>query len=332
MERAADRPSDAPARGPEPGGAAEVDLSLVVPVYNEAPALAELFRQARDVLDRCGHPWEMLFVDDGSTDGSDRILTALHEEDGRVRVVQLRANYGKAAALSAGFRECGGEVVVTMDGDLQDDPREIPRLLGKLEEGYDLVTGWKRRRRDPLRRVLASKLFNASARLLSNLRLRDLNSGFKIMRHEVAHEIPLYGELHRFMPLLAHWRGFRVGEVAVEHRVRPYGKSKYGWGRAFRGAMDLITVAFLSRFRRRPAHFFGLLGTVLGGAGVLVVLYVLWLRLAYGNIQNRHPLLIGAVVLIVVGVQVFTTGLLGELLAEAQDRRELHYAVRKKLG
>jgi len=291
-----------------------------------------LVREVREALSGTSLAYEVIAVDDGSVDDTFEVLARLRGEDPRLKVIRFSRNFGQTAALAAGFAHATGGVIVSLDGDLQNDPADIPRLLAKLEQGYDLVTGWKRRRRDPLRRVLASKLFNASARLLSNLRLRDLNSGFKIMRREVAHEIPLYGELHRFMPLLAHWRGFRVGEVAVEHRVRPYGKSKYGWGRAFRGAMDLITVAFLSRFRRRPAHFFGLLGTVLGGAGVLVVLYVLWLRLAYGNIQNRHPLLIGGVVLIVVGVQVFTTGLLGELLAEAQDRRELHYAVRKKLG
>jgi glycosyltransferase involved in cell wall biosynthesis len=333
MEHALRPLASPPADGPQTEAGRHVDLSVVIPVYNEAPALAELCRRTRDVLDRGRWSWEVVFVDDGSTDSSYAVLAGLHEEDARVRVVQLRANYGKGAALSAGFGECRGEVIVTMDGDLQDDPCEIPRLLGKLEEGFDLVSGWKRRRRDPLARVLASRLFNAAARLLSNLRVHDLNSGFKIMRREVAAELPLYGELYRFMPLLAHWRGFRVGEVAVDHHERRYGRSKYGWGRAFRAAMDLVTVTFLSRFRRRPAHFFGLLGSAVASAGALIVLYVLWLRLVHGNIQNRHPLLIGGVVLIVVGVQVFTTGLLGELLADAQgSRREQHYAIRKRLG
>lgn len=308
-----------------------IDLSLVIPLYNEAPALEELYRQTREGLERLGQSWEILFVDDGSTDASYSILTALHRQDPRVRVIQLRANYGKAAALSAGFHECRGKVILTMDGDLQDDPQEIPRMIDKLAEGFDLVTGWKRPRRDPLIRVLSSRLFNTSARLLSGLRLHDVNSGFKAMCREVVEEIPIYGELYRFMPLLAHWRGFRVAEVAVSHRPRPYGASKYSWSRAFRGAMDLITVAFLTRFRRRPAHFFGLLGSLIASLGGLVVLYILYLRLAFGDIQNRHPLLIGGVVLIVVGVQLFTTGLLGELLAEAQGHRQDHYVIRRHL-
>ncbi len=309
-----------------------VDLSVVVPLYNEAPALAELYRQIREVLEQLGRSWEVVFVDDGSTDASYSVLFALHKQDPHVRVIQLRTHYGKAAALSAGFRECRGRLIFTLDGDLQDDPREIPRLLDKLEEGFDLICGWKRPRHDPLARVLASKLFNTAARLLLGLRVHDLNSGFKVMRREVVEEIPLYGELYRFMPLLAHWRGFRVSEVVVRHRKRPYGVSKYGWGRAFRGAMDLITVAFLTRFHRRPAHFFGFLGSLCVSLGGVVVLYLLYLRLLFGNIQNRHPLLMGGVVLIVVGVQLFTTGLLGELLAESQGKRENHYTVRRKLG
>jgi glycosyltransferase involved in cell wall biosynthesis len=309
-----------------------VDLSVVIPLYNEAPALSELTQQAREVLEHLEKPWEILFVDDGSTDASFSILAALRRQDPRIRVIQLRANYGKAAALSAGFHECRGKVIFTMDGDLQDDPREIPHVLDKLAEGFDLVTGWKRPRKDPLMRVLSSRLFNTSARLLLGLHVHDLNSGFKAMCREVVEEIPIYGELYRFMPLLAYWRGFRVGEVAVSHRPRPYGSSKYGWGRVFRGSIDLITVAFLTRFRRRPAHFFGLLGSFIASLGGLVVLYILYLRLTFGDIQNRHPLLIGGVVFIVVGVQLFTTGLLGELLAEAHGRQDNHYAVRRKLG
>jgi len=315
----------------EPKEAERIDLSVVVPLYNEAPALSELYRQTREVLERLGKSWEILFVDDGSTDASYSILAALHGQDPRVKVIQLRTNYGKAAALSVGFHECRGEVILTMDGDLQDDPQEIPRVIDKLTEGFDLVIGWKHPRRDPLSRVVASQLFNTSIRLLSGLRVHDLNSGFKAMCREVVEETPIYGELYRFLPLLAHWRGFRVAEVAVSHQPRPYGASKYGWGRAFRGAMDLITVAFLTRFRRRPAHFFGLLGSFGILIGMLIVGYITYLRLIFGSIQNRHPLLIGGVLLIVVGVQLFTTGLLGEMLAETQGRREDYYAIRRRL-
>jgi glycosyltransferase involved in cell wall biosynthesis len=309
-----------------------IDVSVVVPVYNEAPALPELCQQIRDVLELLGKSWEILFVDDGSTDESYSILASLQSEDCRMKVIQLRKNYGKAAALSAGFHESRGEIILTIDGDLQDDPQEIPRMVFKLAEGFDLICGWKRPRRDPPFRVFSSKVFNTCVRLLSGLPLHDLNSGLKAMSREVVEEIPLHGDLYRFMPFLAHWRGFRVGEVTVHHRPRPYGKSKYGWDRAFRGVMDLITVWFLTRFQRRPAHFFGMLGSLVATLGGVVILYILYLRLAFGNIQNRHPLLIGAVVFVVVGVQLFTTGLLGELLVEAQKTRESDYVIRRRVG
>ncbi len=312
------------------GGAPEI--SLVVPVYNERPTLAALFDECTAALDALGRCWELVFVDDGSTDGSFEEMAAVRARDPRVRAVRLRANAGKAAALAVGFRAARGAILVTLDGDLQDDPREIPRLLAALAEGADLVSGWKIERQDSLARRVASRLFNAVSRAASRMPLHDVNCGLKAYRREVTEEVPLYGELHRFIPLLAAWRGFRVAEVAVSHRPRAVGRSRYGWSRALRGAMDLVTVVCLTRYNRRPAHFFSLPGAALLAVGTVLCGYVAYLRLAYGHIWHRHPLLIFAVLLVVVGVQLFTTGLLGEMMVDAGRRIEEDYQAARKLG
>jgi hypothetical protein len=221
---------------------------------------------------------------------------------------------------------------VTLDGDLQDDPREIPRLLARIDAGADLVTGWKADRRDPLSRVVASRLFNALSRAVSGLDIHDVNCGLKAYRREVVAEVPLYGELHRFIPLLAKWRGFDVAELVVSHRPRAVGRSRYGWSRALRGIMDLVTVVCLTRYNRRPAHFFSLPGAALMLVGSVICGYIAYLRLAYGHIWKRHPLLIFAVLLVVVGVQLFTTGLLGEMMVDAGRRIDEDYDAARKLG
>ena len=322
-----------PAATASPGADdAPVDVSVVVPVFNERATLAPLVEQCRAALDPLGLRWEIVFVDDGSTDGTFEAVAALRAGEPRVRAVRLRANIGKAAALAVGFRAVRGADVVTMDGDLQDDPAEIPRLLARLDEGYDLVSGWKRERQDPVTRVIASRLFNGLSRAVSGVRLHDMNCGLKAYRREVTLEVPLYGELHRFIPLLALWRGFRISELPVSHRPRAVGRSRYGWSRALRGVMDLVTVVCLTRYNRRPAHFFSLPGTVLIAIGSSLCGYVAYLRLAYGHIWNRHPLLMFAVLLVVVGVQLFTTGLLGEMMVDAGRRIDEDYAAARKLG
>src|SRR5215216_6183967 len=212
-----------------------------------------------------------IFVDDGSTDGTFAALTRLHNAEQNVRVVRLRRNFGKAAALVAGFDQAHGETVVTIDGDLQDDPAEIPRLLAKLDEGFDLVSGWKTKRRDPWRRRLLSKIFNAVTSRVSGLRLHDMNCGLKAYRAEVVRGVRIYGELHRFLPVLAHYRGYRVAELPVNHRPRPHGRSRYGLERYVRGFLDLLTVSFMGRYRHRPLHLFGGLGLVLGALGTAVL-------------------------------------------------------------
>jgi glycosyltransferase involved in cell wall biosynthesis len=307
------------------------DLSIVVPVYNERATLAALFDECRAVLEPLGIAFEMVFVDDGSTDGSLDEIAALRARDPRARAVRLRTNLGKSAALAVGFRAARAARLITMDGDLQDDPREIPRLLAVLESA-DMVSGWKASRQDSASRVLASRVFNFVSRAVSGIELHDVNCGLKAYRREVTDEVPLYGELHRFIPLLATWRGFRVAEVAVSHRPRAVGRSRYGWSRALRGAMDLVTVVCLTRYNRRPAHFFSLPGAALIGVGMLLCAYIAYLRLAYGHIWNRHPLLMFAVLLVVVGVQLFTTGLLGEMMVDAARRIDDDYHAARKLG
>src|SRR3989442_7907247 len=249
-------------------------ISVVVPVHDEERSVALLYDELRSALEPLDVPWETIFVDDGSTDGTFAALTRLHNAEQNVRVVRLRRNFGKAAALVAGFDQARGETVVTIDGDLQDDPTEIPRLLAKLDEGFDLVSGWKARRRDPLSRRLLSKLFNRVTSAFSGVRLHDMNCGLKAYRAEVVHGLRLYGELHRFIPVLAHYRGFRIAELPVNHRPREHGRSRYGVERYLRGFLALLTVSFIGRYRHRPLHLFGGLGLLLGAIGSPILGYL----------------------------------------------------------
>src|SRR6185503_13225050 len=240
-----------------------------------------------------------------SRDGTHTALVRLHASAPNIRVVRLRRNVGKAAALDAGFREVEGDVVVTIDGDLQDDPAEIPRLLAKLDEGFDLVTGWKARRNDPFVRRALSRVFNTVTGWLSGVRLHDMNCGLKAFRVEVARELDLYGELHRFVPVLAHDLGFRVTELPVNHRPREHGRSRYGMERYVRGFLDLLTVTFMGRYRHRPLHLFGGVGLLLGAVGTIVLMYLTVLKLA-GEAIGHRPLLTLGVLLVVVGVQLLS--------------------------
>jgi len=235
--------------------------------------------------------------------------------------VRLRRNFGKAAALQAGFREAAGDVIVTIDGDGQDDPAEIPRLLAKLDEGFDLVSGWKAKRRDPLSRRLPSKLFNAVTSRMSGLRLHDMNCGFKAYRAEVIRGLRIYGELHRYIPVLAHYRGFRVAELPVNHRPREHGRSRYGMERYVRGFLDLLTVTFMGRYRHRPLHLFGGLGLLFGLIGSIVLVYLAVLKLT-GHAIGQRPLLTLGVLLVVVGMQLLSLGLISELITSHHEERD----------
>ena len=295
-------------------------ISVVIPVHNEERSVALLLDEIGSALEPLGQPWEAVFVDDGSEDGTFAALTRLHAAADNVRVVRLRRNFGKAAALQAGFEAAAGDVVVTIDGDLQDDPAEIPRLLAKLEEGFDLVSGWKTRRRDPLSRRVPSRIFNVVTGRLSGLRLHDLNCGLKAYRAEVVRGLRIYGELHRFLPVLAHYRGFRVAELPVNHRPRGHGRSRYGMERYLRGFLDLLTVTFMGRYRHRPLHLFGGFGLLLGGAGTLVLLYLTAVKLSGEPIGHR-PLLTLGVLLVVVGMQFLSLGLISELITSHHEER-----------
>ena len=295
-------------------------ISVVVPVHDEERSVALLHDELSSALSQLDRPWEVVFVDDGSTDGTFAALTRLHAAHEEVRVIRLRRNFGKAAALQAGFERAEGDVVVTIDGDLQDDPAELPRLLAKLDEGFDLVSGWKAKRHDPLSRRLLSRLFNRVTSLVSGLRLHDLNCGLKAYRAEVVQDLRLYGELHRFIPVLAHYRGFRVAELPVNHRPRAHGRSRYGMERYLRGFLDLLTVTFMGRYRHRPLHLFGGVGLLLGAVGTAVLVYLTVLKVS-GEAIGHRPLLTLGVLLVVVGVQLVSLGLVSELVASHHEER-----------
>ena len=295
-------------------------ISVVVPVYNEEPSLRDLVDELAQALDALGEAWEVIVVDDGSTDGTFATLAQLNSERPGVRVVRLRRNAGKATALDAGFAEAEGNIVVTIDGDGQDDPAEIAALLTKLDEGYDLVAGWKSTRRDPFARRFVSKIFNGVTGRVSGLRLHDMNCGLKAMRAEVLEDVRLYGELHRFLPVLVYYRGFRVTEAPVNHRPRRHGRSRYGLERYVRGFLDLLTVMFMGRYRHRPLHLFGGFGLLLGAIGLAVLVYLTVLK-ASGEAIGHRPLLTLGVLLVVVGIQFLSLGLLSELITSHHEER-----------
>jgi len=294
-----------------------------VPVYNEAESLRPLHLVITEALGE--GDYEVVYVDDGSTDGSFEQLKRLQQSDSRVRVVHFNRNFGKAEALGAGFRESRGEVIVTMDADLQDDPHEIPRLVATLSTGFDLVNGWKRERHDPVSKTLPSRVFNAVAGWATGVRLRDLNSGLKAYRRRVVEQVHVYGELHRFLPVLAVWKGFRVTEIAVNHHARRYGRSKYGARRFLSGIIDLMTVVYLTRFQQKPLHLFGSAGLACLGLGLLINLYLsaVWIT---GEAIGHRPLLQLGILLMVLGVQFLSLGLLAEMvtLNRVEDRRDAH--------
>jgi dolichol-phosphate mannosyltransferase len=295
-------------------------ISVVVPVHDEERSVALLYDELRSALEPLAASWETIFVDDGSTDGTFAALTRLHSAADNVRVVRLRRNFGKAAALVAGFDQARGDIVVTIDGDLQDDPAEIPRLLAKLDEGFDLVSGWKSHRRDRLSRRLMSRVFNAVTSRFSGVRLHDMNCGLKAYRAEVVHGLRLYGELHRFIPVLAHYRGYRIAELPVNHRPREHGRSRYGIERYLRGFLDLLTVSFIGRYRHRPLHLFGGLGLSLTTIGIGILVY-LTVDKALGHAIGGRPLLTLGVLLVVVGMQFFSLGLISEMITSHHEER-----------
>jgi glycosyltransferase involved in cell wall biosynthesis len=304
-------------------------ISVVVPVYNEEQSLSALHDELDAVFASGAFgPAEFIFVDDGSRDGTWSVLAGLCERDQRVKAIRFRRNFGKAAALVAAFQAARGDLVFTLDADLQDDPAEIPRFLAELSGGFDVISGWKKTRHDPWHKVYPSRVFNWMVSTLTGCRLHDHNCGFKLFRLEVLKEVGIYGELHRFIPVLAHARGFRVGELEVRHRPRRHGVSKYGFSRFLKGFLDLLTVRFLTRFSQRPLHVLGGIGLVLFGLGGLGMVYlaILWLDPRNRPIGGR-PLLLYSFATLVVGAQFVSLGILAELVTAYNIRSEDTYSI-----
>jgi len=316
-----------------------MDISVVIPLYNEAESLPELEQWIRRVMQENGFSYEILFVDDGSTDSSWQIIEQLQKANPAVHGVSFRRNYGKSPALNTGFRRAKGNVVITMDADLQDSPDEIPELYRMItEQGYDLVSGWKRKRYDPLSKTIPTKLFNATARRVSGIHnLHDFNCGLKAYRHKVVERIEVYGDMHRYIPFLAKNAGFNnIGEKVVHHRARKYGKTKFGLDRFVNGYLDLLTLWFTNKFGVKPMHFFGLLGSLMFLLGFIAVVFVGALKLynmKHGNhysLVTDSPYFFIALTMMILGTQLFLTGFLGELIVRNSDRRN-EYEIEKEI-
>lgn len=305
-------------------------LSVVVPLYNEEESLRELTEKIVAATKQLGKPYEIIFVDDGSSDQSFQILKELHSDNRNIKVIRFRRNFGKSAALAVGFREAAGDYVVTMDADLQDDPHEIPGLLAAMGDSYDLVSGWKKKRHDPLSKTLPSRFFNFVTGKMTGIPIHDFNCGLKAYRNVVVKEINVHGELHRFIPVLAHWAGFRVTEKSVLHHPRKFGKTKYGISRFFNGFLDLLTVLFTTRYLRRPLHLFGVWGIVSFVIGSIIDLYLIIERLLGLTALSDRPLFLVGFLLIIIGVQFVSIGLLGEMITR-QERDEEVYSIRETL-
>lgn len=301
----------------------KIDISVVVPLYNEEESLPELCDWISRVMNSHGFSYEVILVDDGSNDSSWDVIQALASKYNQIKAIKFNRNYGKSAALNSGFKNASGKVVITMDADLQDSPDEIPALYKKItEEGYDLVSGWKRRRRDPITKTIPSKFFNYITRKISGIKLHDFNCGLKAYKGDIVKHLNVYGEMHRYIPVIAKWNGYmKIGEQVVQHQERKYGTTKFGLERFINGFLDLLSITFVSRFKRKPMHFFGLLGTLSFFSGFIITCYVigekfykLHYKLPVRDITNQ-PLFFLALVALVVGAQLFLTGFLAEMLA-----------------
>lgn len=305
-------------------------ISFIIPVYNEENSLQELYERLTEVMrQEAAGEYEILFINDGSTDSSPEVLMALHAADHHVKVVNLRKNFGKSVALSVGFEKASGELVFTMDSDLQDDPAEIPQFIREIEAGADLVTGWKVNRKDPKEKTIPSKIFNHVVSSMSGLKLNDYNCGFKCYKRQVTLELRLYGELHRFVPFLAHKKGFRIKEIPVCHHERKFGVSKFGIERYARGFFDLLTVIFITRYISRPMHLFGWAGSLFLFSGIAIFSYLFFGRWIWGESIGTSPLLPISIFLTGIGTQIFVAGLISELIVHIKERAErVSYSIR----
>jgi glycosyltransferase involved in cell wall biosynthesis len=311
-----------------------MDISVVIPLFNEEESLPELAAWIERVMSENGFSYEVIFVDDGSRDKSWDIIETLRQKNKNLKGIKFRRNYGKAAALNVGFSEAQGDVVFTMDADLQDSPDEIPEMYRMVrEEGFDLVSGWKKKRHDPISKTIPTKVYNWTARRISGIRLHDFNCGLKAYRLSVVKSIELYGDMHRYIPILAKWAGFnRIGEKIVHHQKRKFGKTKYGLDRFYKGYLDLLTITFTSRFGKRPMHFFGLWGTLIFLAGFVIagfLAYDKYVNLAFK--MTERPLFYFGILAMILGTQLFVAGFLGELISRSAFDRN-HYLIESTTG
>lgn len=306
-------------------------ISVVIPTFNEEGSLIELSNSLERVLSReTKNNYEVLFIDDGSTDSTFSVMREINKKNPKFKAIRFRRNYGKSAALSVGFKEAKGAVIITMDADLQDDPMEIPSLMSKIRDGYDVVSGWKKKRNDPINKTLPSKFFNFVTAKASGLKLHDFNCGLKAYRSEAAKSLDIYGEMHRYLPVLAHWNGFRITEIPVKHHPRKHGKTKFGASRYLKGFLDLITLLFTTRYLKRPLHFFGTVGILMSlvGFGIDAWLTIEWI-MGETFLSNR-PLALLGIALIIVGVQLVSLGLLGEMIVK-NFKRDEEYQIRENI-
>lgn len=308
---------------------ARIDLSFIIPAKNEQDSVEILYQEIIEILKKQSKTFEIIFIDDGSSDRTFENLKKIQINDKRVKIIRLRGNFGKSTALQIGFNHAQGEIIFTMDSDLQDNPSQIPAFLEKLDSGFDLVSGWKKKRYDPTGKIIASRIINFMAKLLTGVNIHDTNCGFKVYKKDVTKTLNLYGELYRFIPIFAAKDNFKVGEIPVEHRPRRFGQTKYGWGRGVRGLLDLLTVVFLTGYLRRPGHFFGSLGLVSFFCGFLIGLYISYLRITTGSIQFRHPLLFLGMLLMIIGIQLISTGLLAEMIIFSKQKTDYSFAIKE---
>lgn len=311
-----------------------MDISLVIPLLNEEESLPELSEWIERVMKEHGFTYEVLFVDDGSRDRSWNVIESLSAANPCLKGIKFRRNYGKAAALNVGFEAAAGDVVITMDADLQDSPDEIPGLYKMIrEDGFDLVSGWKKKRYDPFSKTIPTKLYNWSTRRMSGIRLHDFNCGLKAYRNDVIKSIEVHGEMHRYIPVMAKWAGFsHIGEKVVMHRKRKYGKTKYGLDRFLKGYLDLLTISFTMRFGKRPMHFFGLWGSLIFLAGLVIAGYLAYAKFfLLGYKMTERPLFYFGLLAMILGTQLFVAGFLGELISRSANNRN-NYLIEKRLG
>lgn len=305
---------------------APLSFSFVIPVKDEQESLPIFYKELLTIISSLKKSYEIIFIDDGSTDDSYQKMLELQRSNSHIKIIRFRGNFGKSAALSAGFSQAVGKIVVTLDADLQDDPSEIPHMIAKLAEGYDVVCAWRKIRKDSLSKKISSYLFNKGTIFISGVKLHDFNSGLKVYKNEVIKELHLHGELHRFIPILAAKLKFKVTEIPVNHRERKFGKSKFGVERSWKGIVDLITIIFLTDYANKPAHFFGKIGLFFFIAGLLMDGYVTYVKITTGSTQDKIPLLLAGILFILLGVQLISTGLIAEMISHFSQKKPTYDA------